>query len=452
MIIGHRLNRFTMPTRIFGILALLLWLSCSSCASSQAQAEERLFLPLTVEFLDEYILPASDYDGTTVGGLSAIAYDRQQDLLYALSDDRGNFASPRFYTLRLHATEDTKSSNNLEFASSLENGASNTEPNFVISSIDIEAVTTLTQENGDAFPTDTIDPEGLVLSPNRTLFIASEGVTSERLAPWVDEFDLSTGQRLRRLPIPRQYQPAAPAEAASENPNTSQADSSINSPPIGVQNNKGFEALALSASGMGVGNDEPFRVFAGLENPLIQDSDIVATEALQPGRIIHYVVSPDRAFILAEHVYPIDPLPFGAVTTGLVELLALGPSGDFLSLERSYGLGGTRAKLFQTTFADATDTISLLRLAPNAVPASEGVLADDSPQAWLDGIQPMRKKLVLDLYDLGITLDNLEGMTLGPRLSDGSQSLLLMSDNNFNSDEQVTQFLLFRIKGLPPML
>jgi hypothetical protein len=53
----------------------------------------------------------------------------------------------------------------------------------------------------------------------------------------------------------------------------------------------------------------------------------------------------------------------------------------------------------------------------------------------------------LDLSELGIYLDNLEGMTLGPRLPDGSQSLVLVSDNNFN-DIQLTQFLLFRLNGL----
>ena len=37
-------------------------------------------------------------------------------------------------------------------------------------------------------------------------------------------------------------------------------------------------------------------------------------------------------------------------------------------------------------------------------------------------------------------------MTLGPRLPDGRQSLLLVSDNNFTTNPpQVTQFLLFAL-------
>ena len=54
------------------------------------------------------------------------------------------------------------------------------------------------------------------------------------------------------------------------------------------------------------------------------------------------------------------------------------------------------------------------------------------------------KTLLLDLRTLGIPLDNVEGMTLGPRLPDGRQSLVLVSDNNFAA-AQFTQFLLFAL-------
>lgn len=61
----------------------------------------------------------------------------------------------------------------------------------------------------------------------------------------------------------------------------------------------------------------------------------------------------------------------------------------------------------------------------------------------LGQIEPLKKRLLLDLRQLGIELDNLEGMTLAP-LPDGSQGLLLVSDDNFR-DEQVTQLLIFRL-------
>jgi hypothetical protein len=46
--------------------------------------------------------------------------------------------------------------------------------------------------------------------------------------------------------------------------------------------------------------------------------------------------------------------------------------------------------------------------------------------------------------DLGIFTDNIEGLTFGPKLTNGHQSLLFVSDNNF-SDKQKTQFLLFEL-------
>ena len=56
----------------------------------------------------------------------------------------------------------------------------------------------------------------------------------------------------------------------------------------------------------------------------------------------------------------------------------------------------------------------------------------------------MKKTLLLDLRTLGIPLDNIEGMTLGPQLPDGRRSLVLVSDNNFAAS-QFTQFLLFAL-------
>ncbi|MEM6840530.1 MAG: esterase-like activity of phytase family protein, partial [Cyanobacteria bacterium P01_C01_bin.120] len=45
-------------------------------------------------------------------------------------------------------------------------------------------------------------------------------------------------------------------------------------------------------------------------------------------------------------------------------------------------------------------------------------------------------------------IDNLEGMTLGPPLPDGSATLWLISDDNF-SDDQTTQVWLFRLAIAP---
>lgn len=64
-------------------------------------------------------------------------------------------------------------------------------------------------------------------------------------------------------------------------------------------------------------------------------------------------------------------------------------------------------------------------------------------------MKPVRKTLVTDLSDVpGLRrVDNVEGITLGPRLPDGRRSVLLVSDDNFSST-QTTQFLAFAATGI----
>jgi hypothetical protein len=52
--------------------------------------------------------------------------------------------------------------------------------------------------------------------------------------------------------------------------------------------------------------------------------------------------------------------------------------------------------------------------------------------------------LLLDVGAAGVVPDNLEGLTLGPKLADGHTALVAVSDDNFNP-EQRGQFLLFEI-------
>ena len=408
----HRLARGLTPLlsqsrRVLQLGLVCLLLTLSSCGLPRIQAQERLFLPLTVEFLDESILPSQEIQETPIGGLSAITYDRQTGKYYALSDDRGSIAPPRFYTLAID----------------IDGGNGNP---FEIGSITIEDVTLLRDEAGEPLTAGTVDPEGIALSPDRTLFISSEGVSSEAIAPFVDEFDLTTGRRLRALPIPNYMVSDAPEPEQT----------------LGVQNNLGFESLTIG----GIGTGEPYRVFAATESALLQDVPwLEEQQAAAPSdspvplttRLLHYVVVENRAQIVAEHLFRLDDPPWlRTMNHGLVELLALdgatalrsAPGGYFLSLERSFGPEGFGIKLFQMAIASATDISSLTYL--------QGEARD---------FQPVEKQLLLNLSHIeGFAPDNLEGMTFGPRLADGSQSLILVSDDNFYGS-QVNQFVVLRL-------
>ncbi|HEY9795817.1 MAG TPA: esterase-like activity of phytase family protein, partial [Leptolyngbyaceae cyanobacterium] len=203
--------------RLFSLLlvlaiALLSFLT-TACSPSQARtAEQRTFLDLSLDFLGEYQLPKMTFKDTPVGGLSSLTYDRQQNKFYALSDDRSQFAPARFYTLGL----------SLKRADTGEIG---------IDKVDVEDVTFITDENGKTYAKGSLDPEGIALSPKGTVFISSEGVPSQGIAPFIREFDRKTGQQQQSLQIPERYLP---------NDNTEEEQ-----PPRGIQDNLGFESLTF---------------------------------------------------------------------------------------------------------------------------------------------------------------------------------------------------------------
>ncbi|MEM9118108.1 MAG: esterase-like activity of phytase family protein [Cyanobacteria bacterium P01_F01_bin.56] len=369
-------------------------LSLGGCDLPQVSAEDRLFLPLQVELLDVAVLPAQTFADTPVGGLSALTYDRQQEVFYALSDDRGRLAPSRFYTLALQTDLTTPEAPKIQ-------------------SVEVQAVTTLKDQDGNEYPRDRLDPEGMVLSPRQTVLVSSEGVPSSQVPPALNEYDLETGQLKTEFRLPQRFLPAAA---------TGPTDTAV-----GVRDNQGFEALTLGPASS-VGAFEPFRLFMATESALAQDFEPDPSKPLA-NRFLHYLIGPEQSTFISEYAYPLSLEPLGAVSNGLTELVAVDQGGHFLALERVYGIRGFEAKLFQLATGGATDISTSTTLPP------------------LENIRAIQKRLVLDLATLDLpvaAIENLEGMTLGPPLPDGSASLWLISDNNF-SDDQTTQVWLFRL-------
>jgi len=339
-----------------------------------------------VEFLGEVTFPTGfTFEGTQVGGLSGIAYDRFNNVFYSISDDRSQFNPARFYTLNIDLSD-----------GSLDNG-----------DVTFEDVTTITDENGQPFAPNSLDPEGISFTERGTLFISSEGerTTTQLLNPFVNEFSLQ-GQQFNELPVPDKFTPSG---------------TGTNDP--GIRNNLAFESLTISP-------DQRF-LFTATENALVQDGPAATLTNGSPSRILQYDLQTGEA--VGEFLYITDPVadapnPTGSFSTnGLVELLALDNNGTFLSLERSFSTGvGNSVKLYQTSILGATDISDLDSVNP----------------AEVDAVA--QKRLLLDFADLGITLDNLEGLALGPTLEDGRQSLIVIADNNFSST-QFTQVLSFAL-------
>jgi hypothetical protein len=378
-----------------GVFSLAM--GCSSLPQlPQVSAEARLFLPLSLEFVSAYELPKQNFENVPIGGLSGLTYDGPRGLFYAISDDRSNFAPARFYSLKLRLDNDTAT----------------------IKSVEVKAMTTLKQADGKPYPKNTSDTEGIALAPDQSVFVISEGIAKDGIAPFINQYDLATGALKYALPINPPYIPKTLEDGSK----------------IGVQNNLGWESLTLNAgAAQGLASD-PFRLFVAVESSLEQDKEPPSPEAGAKLRFLHYYIQDQNGSPVSnqvgEYLYQLEPKPAGVTEHGLSELLSVDQAGHFISLERTFGLAGFGVKLFEVTTAGAMDI--------SRVPSLRGLPSS---------VQPLRKRLLLDLKDLVITLDNLEGMTLGPVLPDGSPSLVLISDDNFSKD-QATQILLFRLKGL----
>ena len=100
---------------------------------------------------------------------------------------------------------------------------------------------------------------------------------------------------------------------------------------------------------------------------------------------------------------------------------------QLLIVERSYSVGrqACTIKVYLCDFTTATNVKNIASLKNATVNLAS-------------------KKLILNMDDLGIFIDNIEGITFGPKLANGKQSMLFVSDNNF-SDKQKTQILLFEV-------
>ena len=364
------------PRRWMPALTVLLCLLLAPAGAAKKKS-------LELEFLGEEILPtATFFDGTQVGGLSGIAYDKTRRLYYSLSDDQGTLQPVRYYTLRLD----------------VEDGA--LEPGDV----GFVDVTTLVGGDGLPLPAGSLDPEGIALTKGGELLITSEGFANRLVDPWIRRFELEGGQ-LGELPLPDAFRPNAAGTR-------------------GVRLNLGFESAVVTHDGR--------HFFTATEAALAQDGPAATTAAGSPARILRYDAR--REALERQYVYWTDPIaepPVPATAfavSGLVDLLPV-DRDTLLAMERSFSVGvpgtGNTIKLYRVELAGATNV--------NGVESLAGML---------HLVQPVEKTLLLDLDELGIPLDNVEGMTFGPRLSHGRRSLVLVSDNNFSA-LQFTQFLLF---------
>lgn len=342
-----------------------------------------------LEFIGEAKIPTgTPFLSTEIGGLSGLSYDSQKDLYYAISDDRGQKGPARIYSFKINIKDGCL-------------GPGDILPLSVIR---------LTDDANASFAVNGIDLEGIAVEPGVGLWVSSEGGAKALIPPFIRLFSIF-GRQQRVLELPGKLMPTKEG--------------------LGVRDNAALESLTLSPS-------DRF-LYSATEVAIAQDGTEPTLTDRSPARLYRF----DRASgkVVGEFLYPVEPIAEPTLTpglrsTGLVELLAVTDT-QLLAMERSYSPGsvntigqtGITIRIFAIDLTGATNIM-----------ANDGLMK--SPIATL---KPVQKTLLLDLKDLKIPLDNLEGMTFGPRLLNGLQTLVLVSDNNFDP-KQFTQFLAFTLR------
>lgn len=331
----------------------------------------------------------TQFNGTEIGGLSSITYDSNRAVYYAISDDQGTIDPVRYYTLDIDVSDGHLDAGDVTF----------------------QNVTDIFDPSGELYTPASLDPEGLVLTQEGSLYFSSEGFTARvpPVAPFINRINLN-GRHTRSLLVPDEFLPDPQQPAAQ-----------------GVRPNLGFESLNITP-------DQQTLVTAS-EAALFQDGPAASVSQGSFARILEYRLSSGVSD--SQYVYEVDPVaevpvPSTAFSVnGLVELLPLDNFGTMLALERSFSVGapglGNTIWLYEIQTQSATDV-------------------SDEFSLLSASFTPVTKRLILNVeQDLGIEPDNIEGMAFGPALPDGRVPLILVSDNNF-APTQSTQFIVLAVE------
>src|SRR3569833_1514050 len=355
-------------------------------AATSASATESHQRP--VRLLGEQIVPNSLlFQSTVVGGLSSIDYDPRTGGYALICDDRSAINPARFYTATFPVSA---------------NG---------VGPVTFTGTKPLLRPDGTPYPplaqnAQTIDPEELRVDPwTGDYYWSQEGerTATTLIDPSVREARRD-GKYVRDLPIP-----------ANEKM----------TPTAGPRQNLVLEGITFTGFGSLLASE--------VEGPLLQDGPEPTTTA---GALSRITLQSRFGPILAQYAYPQEPLfaapvPSAAfATTGVSSLLAVDQADPtkFLMMERSFSTGvGNKVRVYEIDTKGATNVLNVESLA-------------DAKH-----VKPVKKRFLFDAADLGLsTVDNIEGMTWGPKLPNGERSLIIVSDNNFSAT-QVTQFVALAV-------
>lgn len=372
------------PSSARGTLLILFVMQCLPVFAQPA--------PTELILRDVFVIPNSQrFQDTQVGGLSGIDYDPASGSYYLICDDRSALQPARYYKAMIRLAGDK------------------------IDTVIFQEKVDLLNEQGQTYPSArevrnrTIDPEGIRYhGPSGDVFWISEGeriVNSKDTALVDPEILIARKGKFAG----RYLTPDAVAMGTRE---------------YGARQNGAFEALTFA---------DGFRsLWVAVEEPLYQDgprADVEDSKAYC--RFFRFdVASRD---LEAQYAYDLEPVAYAPLipsafrVNGITDILDAG-NKQLLVVERSFSTGRLpcSVKIFLAEPMSGTEVSPIRSLKADAT------------------VKPMTKKLLLDMDSLGIHVDNVEGITWGPALPNGHRTMLMITDNNFQSFQK-TQVFLFEV-------
>lgn len=347
-----------------------------------------------LRLIGNYVLsPDVRINSTLVGGLSGIDYDPAQKNWVAISDDKAQYAPVRFYRIKMdYDLERIKNTSVLTTVLFKDRNNHYYHNNLFIVP-DAEAI--------------RIDPLDGSIWWTGEGYVGEENRPSSKIRHPSVFHSRKNGDYIKELP------PLANIRADIQRKN-------------GMRPNKGLEGLSFSVDGK--------TLWASMEGPMYQDDTLANIHKGAKIRLTHFT---RHGKTLGQYEYILDALPLelleGGVKSeqGVSDILAI-QKDKLIVVERIFSLQGCVVKLYEIDTSEATDISRI----PSLAKAEEIVI-------------PVRKKLLYTLDKrVSPNVDNIEGISWGPQLENGHESIVLVTDNHFSAKQHM-QFFAFEVIPAP---
>ncbi|MEO9572024.1 MAG: esterase-like activity of phytase family protein [Polaribacter sp.] len=339
---------------------------------------------VSLNFLDEYILKDSLSFNNSIIG-GLSGVDYSKGYYYFVIDDA---KTPRFLKAKINIQKNK------------------------IQSIDFKKVVYLKDSTTPFYKDYVLDLESIFIDEEtQQVNFVSEGSIKRLKSPSVFTTD-SLGNFIHNYKIPDYFVP-----------------NSI----VKLKHNGVFEGSSKSIDHKGF--------WVAMESPLLVDGDEpTLKKTSSPVRITYFDKEKKQA--TKQYAYQLESIskpPKGNINLNGVTSILEFKKNNFLIVERAYqsgyGVYGNTLRIFHASIDDkSTNVLEIESLKKTKY-------------------TPINKRLLLDFNDIKSQLtesiiDNIEGITFGPKLENGNQSLLLITDDNFQAyGRQINQFILLEIQN-----